>query len=160
AVAISADGRYLLTSGGDFTARVWETATGAPAGPPFKHPDQGQWTAAKLAFHPGGSICAAAFNNQSILVWEMASGKEVQKIPGLHRLGLAFHPDGKTIVSAPNDVTIERWDFKTKKAIATINLDRRELGHPISAFTLREDGKVIAVATGSKISLWSAETGK
>src|SRR5262249_50694378 len=33
----SRDGRYVLTVSEDHTARVWDAATGEPAGPPLKH---------------------------------------------------------------------------------------------------------------------------
>ena len=40
AVALSADGKTALTGSYDKTARLWETATGKPIGPPLQHQDE------------------------------------------------------------------------------------------------------------------------
>jgi WD40 repeat protein len=49
-VAFSPDGRTILTGSHDKTARLWEAATGLPAGEPMNHSDE-VWS---MAFSPDG----------------------------------------------------------------------------------------------------------
>jgi len=66
AVAVTPDGRRLLTASHDGSIRVWDAATGA-AGPSFDW-DIGPVTA--LAFSPDGLTCAAAGLNGNVVVWD------------------------------------------------------------------------------------------
>jgi WD40 repeat protein len=50
AVAISPDGRSILTGSWDQTVRLWDAATGQPLGPPLSHRDR-IWA---VAFSPDG----------------------------------------------------------------------------------------------------------
>lgn len=51
-VAFSPDGRLVLTASGDRTARLWDTATGKPVGPPMEHRD----LVVAAAFSPDGKL--------------------------------------------------------------------------------------------------------
>ena len=65
-----------------------------------------------VAFSPDGSRLASGGWNQTIKVWDAASGQELRTLKG-HTdqvLSVAFSPDGSRLVSASQDKTIKVWD--------------------------------------------------
>jgi WD40 repeat protein len=77
-VAFSPDGRTALTGSKDRTARLWDTHTGQPLGPPLRH-DQPVWS---VAFHPGGKFvltgCGSPDGTQGdARLWDAATGRPV-----------------------------------------------------------------------------------
>jgi RNA polymerase sigma factor (sigma-70 family) len=101
AVAYSPDGRTIITGAWERTLRVWDAATGvertrlvvgtdAEEGRlPFRVGAVGQ-----LALSPDGKLLAVARADQSVLVYELSSGKERYRLQGSC---VAFSPDGRRI---------------------------------------------------------------
>ncbi|MDB5310651.1 MAG: hypothetical protein JWO38_4853 [Gemmataceae bacterium] len=67
AVALTRDGRRLLTASHDGLIRVWDAATGEP-GPTFDW-QVGPVTA--VAFAPDGLTCAAAGLSGKVVAWDV-----------------------------------------------------------------------------------------
>jgi WD40 repeat protein len=67
AVALTPDGRRLLTASHDGSIRTWDANTGAP-GPAF---EWGIGAVTAVAFAPDGLTCAAAGLNGKVVVWDM-----------------------------------------------------------------------------------------
>src|SRR5262245_27594962 len=64
-----------------------------------------------------GKKVAAGIYGPTVLVWELATGKELHRLDG-HRWNtyVAFSPDGKTLAAASQDSLIRVWDLATEKA--------------------------------------------
>src|SRR5262249_51025241 len=79
-VAFSPDGRHFATASNDSTARVWEAATGRPAGPPLPHANY----VAGVAFSPDGNTLAAGDYGPEgrIKFWDWRTGQETRPPPG------------------------------------------------------------------------------
>jgi eukaryotic-like serine/threonine-protein kinase len=73
AVAVSADGKTALTGSWDKTARLWETATGKPIGPPLEH--QGKVVA--VALSTDGKTALTGSDDDTARLWETVSGKPI-----------------------------------------------------------------------------------
>jgi WD40 repeat protein len=71
AVAVSPDGKRILTGGQDRQARLWDAATGKPLGPPLTHDGM----VFDVAFAPpAGELVATAGDDARARLWEVPHG--------------------------------------------------------------------------------------
>jgi WD40 repeat protein len=156
-VAFSPDGKRIAIASGT-TARLWDSASGKPVGPPMQHPR----AVHRLIFnHDGTKLITAADGpflslNQVRLV-AVATGKPI--CPPLEHEGvtaLAFNPDGKTILTASNAGTARLSDAATGKPIGEPMVH----GGPVSACAFSPDGKLAATGIHQRVMLWNGHTAK
>jgi WD40 repeat protein len=103
AVALSPDGRLLLTGGDDRVARLWETATGRPVGEPLTHGGPVE----HVAFSPDGKMALTAAKDGTARLWDTATGKALGQ-PLSHTdaiRAIAFSIDGLLAATGSNDAT-------------------------------------------------------
>jgi WD40 repeat protein len=108
-VCFHADGRTLLTAGGDRTVRLWVAATGEPRRPPLRgHTDE----VFSAVFVPGEARVVSGGRDRVVRIWDPATGDELARLPGHtdYIYCLACSPDGATLVSGSGDATVRLWD--------------------------------------------------
>jgi WD40 repeat protein len=66
-VALSANGRTALTGSADKTARLWETATGKPIGPPLQNQD----AVVAVALSADGKTALTGSNDNTARLWKV-----------------------------------------------------------------------------------------
>jgi WD40 repeat protein len=74
------------------------------------------------AVTPDGRRVVSASEDQTLKVWDLASGRAVATLEG-HALGVnacAVTPDGRRVVSASEDQTLKVWDLESGRAMATL----------------------------------------
>jgi WD40 repeat protein len=111
-----------------------------------------------IAFNPNGKEIVTGSFDQSLKIWDIASGKELKTLvgpSGHHNLVLCatFSPDGKTIASGGADNAVKLW---TKDGV-------RSLGHAnlVEAVAFNPAGTLLA--TGSQdgtLRIWDASKGQ
>ena len=109
--AFSPDGKWLVTSSGDKTARIWETATGQclqvlPGNEDFVN---------GVDFSPNSRWVVTASGDKRARVWAAATGESLMELGwnNFPRTCVAFSPDGKRIITGTieGDVPIYTCDI-------------------------------------------------
>ncbi|KAM7188910.1 hypothetical protein V8F33_010357 [Rhypophila sp. PSN 637] len=75
-----------------------------------------------VAFSPDGQRLASGSSDQTIKIWDAASGQCLQTLEG-HRLSVqsvAFSPDGQRLASGSGDQTIKIWDAASGQCLQTL----------------------------------------
>ncbi len=151
----SPDGKYLVTSSSDKTARLWDVATGKNIRV-FSDSSSGlEW----VAFSPDGKhILTADGRGDVARLWDVASGQAIRVFSGHTDFvyAAAFSPNGKLIVTVSGDKTARIWDAATGETLRTIT------GHTdwVIRTAFSPDGKYIATASADRTArLWDVATG-
>jgi WD40 repeat protein len=76
-VALSPDGRRVLTASDDNTARVWDTATGEPVTPPLAHAGSVE----RAVFCRSGWAVLTAGRDGAAWLWDAATGEAITPMP-------------------------------------------------------------------------------
>lgn len=112
-----------------------------------------------LAFSPDGRTIVSGSNDNSIILWDAVSGRELHTLRGhtSRVTTVAFSVDGHTIVSGGWDSTIKVWD-----AISGAELRTLKVGSYVHKLALYPDGHTLAsVDKGidKQIKLWDIYNG-
>jgi WD40 repeat protein/serine/threonine protein kinase len=153
--AFSPDGRRVVTTSKDRTARVWDTDTGEAVIPPLRHGN----IVFKAAFSPDGRRLVTASHDATARVWDARSGQPVS--PALpHKSAVqeaAFSPDGRRVVTASSDGTARVWDAATGQPLTP------PLRHAswLDAASFSPDGRHVVTASNDHTArVWDAATGQ
>jgi hypothetical protein len=142
-VAISADGKTIVSGAEDSSVRLWNADTGAELRRLVGHQ---HWVIA-VALSPGGDIVASA-GARTIRLWEAGTGKLLRTLPAPgSATSLAFSPDGKVLVSAAHDEVVRLWEVATGKEVRQWN-GHRNVVHTVA---FAPDGR--SVASGGRDTL-------
>jgi WD40 repeat protein len=137
-LAFSRTGHFLVTGSEDYTASVWDVATGRPAGDPIRH----EAPVTAVSFDPSGDRVATAADDGTVRIWDALSGQPITETLR-HDKGvtcLEFSHDGKTLYSASRDRTVRIWDVPAKLT----GTDRKalvRLARAISPVGLQSSGR-------------------
>jgi WD40 repeat protein len=124
-----------------------------------------------LAWSPSGKLLASAGQDDTVRIWDAATGRLVRLIP--HRTNfLAFMPDSEVLVGAVLG-DVRSWEIATGKELLRLELlDEQERRYQVADlasivrrtdFAISPDGRLLVTATqsrrrGDPVEVWDVRT--
>jgi len=154
-VAVTPDGRHVVSGSRDNTVRLWALATGKEVQRFTGH----QSSVNSVAVTPDGRHVVSGSWDNTVRLWDLATGQEVRRFTG-HRTwvkSVAVTPDGRHVVSGSEDKTVRLWDLATGQEV------RRFTGHDgvVRSVAVTPDGRhVVSGSSDNTVRLWDLATGQ
>lgn len=152
ALAVSADGKHLLTGGTDRTVRLWDFASRQQLRLWQGH----NRTVTAVALSPDGRVAASGSEDGTIRLWPLQETDE-------HRVfrdatdslwAVAFSPDGRRLATAGADGHLRVYDPATGKLLVDLPVARM----PVTTLDFLPDSRRVALAGGDReITIWDVE---
>ncbi|MBC8869737.1 MAG: protein kinase [Planctomycetes bacterium] len=153
ALAVSPDGRIVLTGTERNKAHLWQVATGKPLTPPLEHKSE----VTVVAFSPNGKTVLTATERTGAHLWDVATGKPIGAALKHQSAvtAVAFSPDGKAVLTGSNDKTARLWDAATGEPLTA---PFQHQG-PVAGIAFSPDGKTVLTGSSDKTArLWDVAT--
>ena len=158
-VALSRDGKMLVSGSFDKTVKLWKVNTGQLITTVTGHSREVNC----VAFSQDGKLFASGSGDKTIKVWEVSSGRLICALGGPFSghseavKTLAFSPDGQILISGGADKTIRLWRLSAAKEICAL---KGQAG-PIFSLAVSCDGKTFACGGREKhLRIRQIEDGK
>jgi len=153
--AFSRDGKQLVTSSSDFTARVWRVESGdtLPALPPTSAQ---LWT---IAFSKDASKVLTSGSDGKARIWDSATRTLVRELEG-HTAAVSaasFSDDGSWVLTASEDGTARIWDAATGAEKARLEGGTEAVR--LAVFS-PDASRVLTASADQAIRLWDVQTVK
>jgi tRNA A-37 threonylcarbamoyl transferase component Bud32 len=154
-LAISGDGRRIISAGEYRTVKVWDAATGQALRILRGHTRETY----SVAISGDGRRIVSADEYGTVKVWDAATGQEKLTLRGhtSNVKSVAISADGRRIASGGGYGTIKVWDAATGQALRTLQ------GHTLGVYSvaLSGDGRRIVSGGGDQtVKVWDAATGQ
>ncbi|MFC1634707.1 DUF4062 domain-containing protein, partial [Planctomycetota bacterium] len=118
AVAVTPDGRYVVSGSNDKTLRVWELASGLVVHTLAGHAS----SVFAVAVTPDGQYVVSGSADGTLMVWELANGRAVSMLAGHKGIvsAVAVTPDSRYAVSGSSDKRLKVWELTTGRTVHTL----------------------------------------
>jgi WD40 repeat protein len=156
--AFSPDGKRIVTTSLDDTARQWDAESGKQIGEPLSGH---MASVTSAAYSPDGKRIVTASVDKTVRLWDAESGKQIGEPLSGHTASVtsaAYSPDGKRIVTASVDKTVRLWDAESGMQIGEPLLGHTDV---VSIAAYSPDGRrIVTVSSDNTARLWDTESGK
>jgi predicted Zn finger-like uncharacterized protein len=156
ALAISPDGRCVLSGNRFGTLNLWDMASGKCL---MTYKEGRHHFITAVSFSPDGRCAISGSIDKTLKLWDVASGKCLRTYEGHSKpiKAVCFSPDGKYVLSGSGDNSLKLWDVASGKCLRTFE------GHSdyVSSVAISPNGKFVFSGSWDKtIKIWELLTGK
>jgi WD40 repeat protein len=145
------DGKYLLTSSYDNTAKIWQVGTGQVV----RTVTAGDSDLNIATFSPDGKSFAVGGDDKLVRVFDSESGKMLRTLKGHNEIveALAYAPNGKMLASGDDEGGLRIWNVNGEsiKILKSGQSTIRQLGFSPNSASL-------ATVGDNSVRLWTAPT--
>jgi WD40 repeat protein len=148
--AFSPDGKYLVSSSSDYSARVWSVPKLRLCALLGDHEDDVEG----VAFHPSRPVIATSSRDTRVRLFDL-HGKCLQRMSGhaMDVISVEWLGDSETLVSTSDDGTIKLWNAFEGKHLETLDLggvetDTITVTDTGVIFAGNDQGQIIAIERG------------
>jgi WD40 repeat protein len=153
-VAVTPDGRRVVSASEDGTLKVWDLAGGelvTLAG----HTAEVRG----IAVTADGRRAVSASDDGTMKVWDLASGAELHSLKGHSAAvrGVAVTPDARYAISASDDETVRVWDLTSGRSLHTLE------GHSagVRGVAVTPDGRrAVSASDDETVKVWDLSSGE
>ncbi|KAF8514938.1 WD40-repeat-containing domain protein [Hysterangium stoloniferum] len=155
-VAISPNGRLIVSGCSHGTLRLWDSATGTCVHGPLK----GHRASVEcVAISPDGKFIVSGSEDHTLRLWDLAKGRSVYGPLEGHTnrvTCISISSDGKLIVSGSKDHTLRLWDPATGSSIHSPLKGHRD---EVTCVAISPNGKfIISGSWDHTLRLWDPAT--
>lgn len=154
-VAISADGRHLLTCSYDLTAKLWDISSGKEIRTFLGHSK----AVMSVVTSADGRYLLTGGLDKTAKLWDVSSGKEIRTFSGHSALvsTVGITADSRYVVTASWDSTAKLWDISSGEETRTFS------GHSarINSVAVSADGRYVVTGSSDHTAkLWDLSSGQ
>ncbi len=155
AVALSADGRTVVSGSDDGTVKVWEAETGR-----LRRSLEGHTKPVNaVALSADGRTVVSGSDDGTVKVWEAETGRLRRSLEGHTKPvnAVALSADGRTVVSGSRDNTVKVWEAETGRLLRSLE------GHTddVNAVAVSADGRTVVSGSDDRtVRAWDLESGQ
>jgi formylglycine-generating enzyme required for sulfatase activity/tRNA A-37 threonylcarbamoyl transferase component Bud32 len=155
AVALSADGRRLLSGTPDQALRVWDVETGQEVRRLTAHGQVIWW----VAISPDGRRALSTGGDGTVRLWDLETGKQRLCLRG--HAGCAhittISRDGRRALSGGDDGTLRLWDLEQGRELRCI----KDSSGQVFGVAMSADGRcALSGCNDGTVHLWDLESGQ
>jgi WD40 repeat protein len=155
AVAVSPDGREIVSAGSDHMLRRWDYQSGAARGSPLAgHTD----SVLAVAYSNDGRWIASGGADKTARIWDAHSGAPIRVLTGHDGQvwGVAFSPDSSLVATESQEGTIRLWNTATGERVG--DPIRGHDGKLVTAMHFTRDGTgLVTAGVDGTVRLWSVD---
>jgi WD40 repeat protein len=152
-MAISTDGRFIVSGSGDATVKVWSLASGDCLRTLTGHI---AWVGS-VAVSPDGRYIVSGSGDATIKVWSLATGECIRTLQETSEVwSVAVTPDGQSIISGNLDATVKVWSLASGEGLQTLT------GHTagVTSVAVSPDGQnIVSGSPEATVKVWSLRAG-
>ncbi len=147
--SFSPDGKFLVSSSGDKTLRIWNVQTGKTVHTLRGHTD---WVTS-AAFSPDGNRIVSSSSDKTIRIWNARTGDRLLTIKSHNEkvTSASFSPDGKWVITSSLDSTIRIRDAFSGSQLQMLK------GHSdgVSSASFTPDGRyIVSSSFDGTVRIW------